>query len=340
MAARPDFWASSGYALTPPDAEGRLPVTDGLLRAHLARPELAPVEDSCAAERALHAALQDDPRRPVTKQEIAGLDDPDARHNYEVFLNFRDLLIEAGTLEAAYRRLVRGVDFPVPGLFLDQLVHVLMRHILDGCENPIQARAAELFFRSQRVTINDGQIMLADEETVERYATTGGFGDLGRMLVESDAALRQVDLDVLEEANAGAYWARSDRFDTVLDLTFARPGLDAFCRVLERWVGYFFDLDCRIHPVQSIRDERWVWHTGLDTESSALLNALYRGEEPGDETLSRLLSLFRMEIKSEEAVIDRVRGRPIYLGLAMDAGGTLRMKPQNLLVNLPLNEAG
>ena len=39
-------------------------------------------------------------------------------------------------------------------------------------------------------------------------------------------------------------------------------------------------------------------------------------------------------------MLERVQGRPIYLGLAMDDTNTLRMKPQNLLVNLPLNEVG
>lgn len=337
MAIRPDFWITSGYSLTPPTAEGRLPVTDDLLRAFFFRPELAPVEESCDAERALHATLMDDPRRTVAADELAKLADKDARYNYEVFLNFRDLLIEAGTLESAYRRLVDGVSFPVPTLLMDQLVHAIMRHILDDCQNPMQARAAELFFRSQRVTIQDGNIMLADEETVERFATTGGFGDLGKLLVESATSVRGVDLDILTEDNAGDYWARSDRFDTVLDLTFARPGLDAFCRVLEKWVTYFLGIECRIHPVQSIRDEKWVWHTGLDIESSALLNDLYRGEEVEEERLLRLLSLFRMEIKTQDAVIDRVQGRPIYLGLAMDSASNLHMKPQNLLVNLPLN---
>ncbi|MDW3206221.1 MAG: DUF6352 family protein [Alphaproteobacteria bacterium] len=339
MAARPDFWISSGYGLTPPNASGQLPVTDDLLRAYLARPELAPVAESCSAERDVHAALIDDPRQTVDDTRLASFEDSDTAYNYGIFLQFRNLLLDAGTLEAAYSRLVRGVDFPVPGLFMDQLVHALIRHILDDNQNPLQARAAELLFRSQRVTIQDGQIMMADEETVDRFATTGGFGDLGRLLKESNTAMREVDLDVLTEENGQMYWARSDRFDTVLDLTFPRPGLDAFCRVLEKWVAYFLSLETRIHPVQSIRDERWVWHTGLDADSSALLNDLYRGEEPEEDRLARLLSLFRMEIKSEDAVIDRVRGRPIYLGLAMDSSGTLRMKPQNLLVNLPISEA-
>ena len=31
-----------------------------------------------------------------------------------------------------------------------------------------------------------------------------------------------------------------------------------------------------------------------------------------------------------------VAGRPVYLGLAMDAEQVLKLKPQNLLLNLPL----
>jgi hypothetical protein len=32
-------------------------------------------------------------------------------------------------------------------------------------------------------------------------------------------------------------------------------------------------------------------------------------------------------------------GKPVYLGLAMNAQGLLRLKPQNLLLNLPLATA-
>jgi len=52
-----DFWRSCGYSLLERGADGRLIVTDDYLRAYFARPELAPVEESCANERALHAAL-------------------------------------------------------------------------------------------------------------------------------------------------------------------------------------------------------------------------------------------------------------------------------------------
>jgi len=34
-----------------------------------------------------------------------------------------------------------------------------------------------------------------------------------------------------------------------------------------------------------------------------------------------------------------IAGRTVYLALAADPEGVLRMKPQNLLLNLPLHEA-
>jgi hypothetical protein len=105
---------------------------------------------------------------------------------------------------------------------------------------------------------------------------------------------------------------------------------------MEKWIAHFLRLETRIHPVQSIRDQRWRWHCGLDATSSALLNALYQGETFEEERLRLLVSLFRLEIKDRAAVIPEMVGRPIYLGLAMNEASVLRMKPQNLLVNLPL----
>ena len=46
-----DFWRSCGYSLLERGADWRLSVTDDYLRAYFARPELAPVEESCAGER-------------------------------------------------------------------------------------------------------------------------------------------------------------------------------------------------------------------------------------------------------------------------------------------------
>jgi hypothetical protein len=333
-----DFWRGSGFRLLRRTATGRLEVTDDYLRALLRRPELAPIGESCAAERALHARLAGDPRAPVAPAELAALADADARENYEVVLAFRDLLLARRTLEGAYLALFEGGRVAVPPLFLDQTVHAVLRGILDTVEDGYQLRAAELLFRPQRVTIRDGAVLVADEETLERCRVTGGSGTPGGRAAEAGTPLRQVELDVFTRERSREYRARSDRFDTALEIGFTRPGLDALARVLERWIGHFLDVGVTIHPVQRIRDDRWVWHVGLDAEASALMNDLYRGQEAGEERLRRLLSLFRLEFDDPGDMLERVAGRPVHLALCMTPDGRLRIKPQNLLLNLPLRD--
>lgn len=334
-----DFWRSSGFHLVQRDSRGWLEVTPDFLRAYLARPEMRPVEDSCAAEHALYDALLADPTLPVGDDDLARLADPDASDNYRVVLRFRDVLIGHGTLEAAYLAIVTTARNDIPVLFVEQLVHAILRNILEGCPDPMRLRAAELFFREQNVSLDDGRVMLADDEVVDMFAQSGGMGGLGQLLVESMTPMRQVELDVLHEDNTEIYWPRSDRFDTVIDFRFTQPALDAFARVLEAWVSHFLGLKTRIQPMQSIRDERWSWHVGLDADATRILNGLYEGRDVPLDELERIIGLFRMEIRDTTSVTKAMRGKPVYLGLAMTAAGKLRMKPQNLLTNLPLAES-
>ncbi|MFQ5773924.1 MAG: DUF6352 family protein [Kiloniellaceae bacterium] len=342
----PDFWRDSGYHLLERTARGHLAVTDDFVRAYFLRPEVRPVEDSCAAERSLHEALLRNPREAVSQDRLAALADPDARENYRVVLRFRDRLVEAGTVEECYLRTFLPQSGPGPGagrvdippLFVDQMAHVILRAILDGCADGLRVRAAELLFREQKITINDGAVMAADAETVAMYATTGGFGSLGRLIIEAQTPLRTVELDVLGEDNADLYWGRDQRYDTVLILNFAGPGLDALCRVLEAWVRHFLDVAVSIQPVQEISDDKWVWHVGLDAEGTKLLNDLYDGAEVGEARLARLLALFRLEFAEPSVMLASIAGRRVYLAMAMTPEGLLRLKPQNLLVNLPLAE--
>ena len=330
------FWRSSGWTLTETAEETRIRATDDWLRAYLLRAELAPIEESCPKERALHERLIAEPTAPVDDKELASLADSDVGENYKVYRNYRERLLASPTLEAAYLDMIEHGIEGIPPLFLDQLVHVLLRHLLRDCDDPIRLRAAELFFRAQKVSIRDGRVMLADEETVEMHASGQGFGSLGRLLVQSEMKPASIDLDVLDESNADAYWSRSDRFDTVLDLGFTRPGLDSFCRVVEAWVKHLRGVEVRVQPVQQISDERWSWHIGLDVEASSFLNDLYGGAEIDEARRARLLSLFRLDFVDPADMLERVRGRPVYLGLMMAANERLSMKPQNILVNLPL----
>ncbi|WP_346430209.1 DUF6352 family protein, partial [Cupriavidus basilensis] len=52
-----DAWPHSGFDPAARDSDGKLLPGDHLLRTWWCRPEVAPVEASCDAERALHAAL-------------------------------------------------------------------------------------------------------------------------------------------------------------------------------------------------------------------------------------------------------------------------------------------
>jgi len=333
----PDFWSGCGYRVLAVGSDGRLTVTDDFLRSYMLRPELAPIPESCAAELALHDALLANPRRAVGADELAALADADARENYGIWMRFRQRLQAASSLEAAYVALFHGDGVDVPPLFVHQLTQVLLRHILGEGADPIAARAAEMLFRVQKVAVlDDGAVMAADEIAVETLATTGGFGSLGELLAQNRTPVRAVDLDVLTSENAAEYWTRDERFDVSLSLNRGQPGLDALCRVLERWVAHFLAVDVRIKPEREIDDRRWVWHVGLDAEASALLNDLYNRQDVDDARMARLLCLFRLEFANPANMRPAIAGRPVYLAMAMDAESRLRLKPQNLLLNLPL----
>jgi hypothetical protein len=334
----PDFWRNSGFYLLQRDPSGRLRVTDDYLRAYYLRPEVHPVEESDDAERALHASLMAEPRRQVTQRELDAVSDADARANYRVVLRFRDRLLDAGTVEACYMGLFKApVD--VPPLFIEQMVHVILRNILDGCDDPLRLRAAELLFRDQQATIQEGHALVADLETVEMHAAGNRYGSIGRLLVEAQGALGKVDLDVLDRSNAALYWERESRYDTVISLTYGRPALDALARVLEMWVKHFLGIEVGVKPIRRIDEARWAWHIGLDAESTAILNELWAGGEVEQGRMQRILALFALQFEDPATMRADIAGRTIYLALSATEDGAVRMKPQNLLTNLPLHEA-
>jgi len=279
-----------------------------------------------------------DPRRSVAKEELDLLREPDARDNYGLVLRFRDRLLQAGSVEGCYMNLFKG-GIDIPPLFIEQMAHVVLRNILDAGADPLQLRAAELFFREQKATIQDGHALLADLETVQMHASGSQYGSLGRLIVEAQGATAKANLDVLDRANAALYWERESRYDTVISLTYGRAALDAFCRVMQIWIFHFLNVEMHIEPVRKIEEPRWAWHIGLDAESTAILNTLWSGEEVDAGRMRRILALFRMDFAEPEEMRRDIAGRPVYLALASDENDVVKMKPQNLLLNLPLNEA-
>jgi hypothetical protein len=350
-----NFWPSSGFTSLRRNERGWLLPTDDYLRLFLARPELAPVPESCPAELALHEALLKSPSMPVTPAGLQAVQDADARESYQLFLRFRDGLLAAGTLEAYYLSLFprdgRGL-ITIPPLFIDLLTQAITHNLLHDATDAYEVRAGEMLFRPQRISTQDGQVLSGDREVIDMFNETGGLGDFGRFLAEAKAPLRTIELQVLSDENAPDYWQQADRHAFLLDLTHevsndlshglvltmtrARSGLKALASVLQKWVRHFLGVSVTIRPLQKIDDDAWRWHVGLDVEATALLNDLYEGRDVAAPRLQRLVSLFRLDFADPQEMRADVAGKPVYLGLMMNAEGVLRLKAQNLLVNLPL----
>jgi hypothetical protein len=326
-----DFWLSCGHHLLDRDEGGGLVVTDEFLKAYLARPELAPPPDACIAERTLHAALLTNPRRPVAASEIAAISDPDARENWSVMTAFRDRLVGHKTVEAAYLDLVRRGVGGTPPLFMNQLVHVILRNLLDGCEDVFVLRAAELFFRTQRLTVQDGSLIAADEETV-----AGAHPQQVSPLVAMLGLPAAGEIDVLNDGNADTYWERSDLFDMALDLTAGRRGLDALGKVIGQWITHLLAVEVEIEALVEAADVSLIWYVGLDAEATAIGDALWNDDDLDQAARERIIGLYRLTFRNPEVVLDKAKGEPIYLLLAMTEERMLRMKPQNLVTGLPI----
>jgi hypothetical protein len=326
-----DFWLSCGHHLLDRDEGGGLLLTDDFLKVYLARPELAPPPEACTVERTLHAALLAAPRRPVSAAEIATIADADARHNWQAMLGFRDHLMRHRTIEAAYTDLIRRGVAGIPPLFVNQLVHVILRNTLDGCDDPLMLRAAEMFFREQRLTLHDGSLIAADEETIS------GLGQQPLSPLVSMMGLpAAANIEVLNEDNAQTYWARSDLFDTALDVTAGRGGLAALARVIEAWVGHLLSVAVEVEPVVELKDANLTWYVGLDANGTQIGDALWRGEELDQAAQERVVGLFRLTFRDPSVMDDKVLGEPVFLILAMTPDKVLRMKPQNLVTGLPI----
>lgn len=334
------IWNSSGLRLLTVTDAGCLTLTEDFMRAYYTRPEIHPIEESCAAEHRLFETLMEQPFRTIAAHELQAIADTDTAENYRVVLAFRDHLRAHETLEAAYLALFESGPLAIAPVMIDQLVHVFMAHMLRDIGNPFRARAGELFFREQKATTGDGRLILADAELLEMHASRpAGTDGLAGLLAEAEGLGRDVTLDVMTVANAEDYWPRADRFDMAIDFRFTQPACDAFARNLESWIGHFLGVETRIQPLRSIRDEHWSWHVGLDAEATRLLNDLYTGADLDPATLEAIIALFRLDWLNPSDTVPALADKPVYLALAKRQDGSVRMKPQNLLMSLPLNRS-
>lgn len=322
----PEFWVASGHHLTRLDSRGRMLVTDELLLAWLARPELMPPPEACAAERALHARLMQAPHGPVAEPELAALKDADAQENWRFFLTLRDRLLRAGSIEDGYAAIMaEGLRLPV--VFLSQLVQLILRNALDGCEDPQILRAAECLFRPQRGHVKDGTLLLADEELVELFEAEMHASPLTAMFSGG------VDgLDVLGGGNEWTYWSRSDAHSTVLNFGGDPEARAGMAQALAAFVRHMLGLEVTVTATTRAEDVDLRWYVGLDPNGTAIGDALWHGRA----LPATLVGLFRMDFADPSALRPDMAGHPVWLILGLGEDNTLRMKPQNLLAGLPL----
>jgi Family of unknown function (DUF6352) len=349
-------WPASGHAHLQADAQGWLAPTPAYWQHWLRRPELALVAESCAAERSLHRRLAADARAPLTAAELGSIADADVRESWRHFVALRDAVEAAGTLQGWYLRLFRAGSVAVPPLFIDLVAMAIVQQLLADEPDPLTWRAAELFFRPQQVAFEQGRVLAADAETAVEQGRTQGLGEIGKLLAQAQVAASPLQLQLLGPETRHRYEAEAARApfrsSLLLDLTQgfatdighglvfqtdnAASGLKPLAHLLQRWVQHLLGVAVRIEPVHRVDDPAWRWHVGLDAEASRLLDDLYTGAEVEPERRARLISLFTLRFADAADMRPDVQGRPVYLGLMAQATGALRMKPQNLVLNLPL----
>jgi Family of unknown function (DUF6352) len=331
VSGKHDFWLACGHHLLDRDAAGRLLVTDEFLKIYLARAELVPPPESCLAERRLHGILLGNPRQAVTASQIAAIADPDARENWEMMIAWRNHLVRNGTLESAYLEIVRR-SISLPQVFIGQLIQVILRNVLDDCSDSFILRAAEMFFRPQKLTVEGNSIIAWDEETAASVSDRRHQSPLFALLGLPAAT----EADMLTDSTADSYWHRSDRFDMGFELAAGQRGSAALGQVIARWVSHLLAVDVAVEPLTELRNAPLSWYVGLTADATRIGDAIWNEDDADSLLQARLVGLYRLNFRNPSDVIEKVRGEPVYLLAGMTADEVLRLKPQNLVTGLPI----
>jgi hypothetical protein len=332
MSESADFWLTSGHHLLDRGEDGRLKITDEFLKAYLARPELMPPAGACIAEREIHRQMMINPRMIIADSQLAAIAEHDARDNWALMIAWRDFLLESNTLEAAYLKLAQGKQ-KFPHLFINQLVQVILRNVLNGCDDAFMVRVAEMFFRPQRLTLLEGCIIAADEEAISQRASAP-LSPLSSLLGLAAGA----EIEVLNEANEHQYWERSDSFDFALDLTGGRRALKAVGNLIVRWVRHLLGIELSVLPVTELKNIGLTWYIGLDAEATLIGDTLWAAGALDAAKQERLIGLYEMRFVDAARMDPRLSGAATYIIMAMSPDWGLRLKPQNLLAGLPLRQ--
>jgi hypothetical protein len=182
-------------------------------------------------------------------------------------------------------------------------------------------------------------LLLADAEVVE--AQQHAEHDLHSSPLTAMLAPPKAfgEMDVMDDENAWTYWSRSDAHAMAMNIGGNPKARDGLCRVIERWIAHLLGIAASVETVASIEDRDWRWFVGLDSEGTKIGNTLWNGDALDTGAAERIVALMRLSIADTRLVDERVGNRPVYLILAMGADKVVRLKPQNLVVGLPLAPA-
>ncbi len=121
-----------------------------------------------------------------------------------------------------------------------------------------------------------------------------------------------------------------------LDLTGGRAGLSALAEAMQRWIAHVLGVEVTIEPLTELREAPLSWYVGLDAEATRIGDLLWNETDIDEAAMAGVIGLFALNFRDPSIVLDKVKGEPVYLILAMTADKTIRMKPQNLVTGLPI----
>jgi hypothetical protein len=91
-----------------------------------------------------------------------------------------------------------------------------------------------------------------------------------------------------------------------------------------------------IEPLTELRDAPLSWYVGLDADATKIGDRLWNQDDIDEVAMASMVGLFALTFRDPAIMLEKVRGEPVYLLLAMTADKTIRMKPQNLITGLPI----
>src|SRR5258708_31393382 len=138
-------------------------------------------------------------------------------------------------------------------------------------------RAAEMFFRPQRLVLQEASVVATDEET-DPSPGLHSPSPLSTLL----GLLPAAEVDLLSDSTAESYWERSDRFDMALDLTTGRRGLIALGDVVARWLSHLLAIDVVVEPLAELQSAPFSWYVGLSSDATHIAVPVWNGAPPDE----------------------------------------------------------